>query len=155
MHDGTSHEHTDERVRSWPIIPARFVTSRSAFPTTPRAPCIWRARAGRRASSARVAAGATGGAWPSRTPLTFGCKGCGKETSVTAGTVMHRTHLPLSVWFWAAYLVATHSNGMSAKQLQSELAIASYGTAWLLAMKLRAAMIAPERTPLCGLVETA
>lgn len=48
-------------------------------------------------------------AWrlPSRTPLTFGCKGCGKETSVTAGTVMHRTHLPLSVWFWAAWLVAT------------------------------------------------
>jgi hypothetical protein len=42
----------------------------------------------------------------SRTPLTFGCKGCGKETSVTAGTVMHRTHLPLGVWFWAAYLVA-------------------------------------------------
>src|SRR5512134_1446113 len=94
-------------------------------------------------------------AWrlPSRTPLTFGCKGCGKETSVTAGTVMHRTHLPLSVWFWAAYLIATHSNGMSAKQLQSELAIASYETAWLLSMKLKAAMIAPERTPLSGLVE--
>jgi len=94
-------------------------------------------------------------AWrlPSRTPLTFGCKGCGKETSVTAGTIMHRTHLPLSVWFWAAYLVATHSNGMSAKQLQSELAIASYETAWLLSMKLRAAMIAPERTPLSGFVE--
>lgn len=89
----------------------------------------------------------------SRTPLTFGCKSCGKETSVTAGTVMHRTHLPLSVWFWAAWLVATHSNGMSAKQLQSELAIASYGTAWLLSMKLRAAMIAPERSPLSGLVE--
>ena len=94
-------------------------------------------------------------AWrlPSRTPLTFGCKGCGKETSVTAGTVMHRTHLPLSVWFWAAWLIATHSNGMSAKQLQSELAIASYETAWLLSMKLRAAMIAPERTPLSDLVE--
>ncbi len=72
---------------------------------------------------------------------------------------MHRTHLPLSVWFWAAWLVATHSNGMSAKQLQSELAIASYETAWLLsmkrraAMKLRVAMVAPERTPLSGLVE--
>jgi predicted RNA-binding Zn-ribbon protein involved in translation (DUF1610 family) len=94
-------------------------------------------------------------AWrlPSRTPLTFGCKGCGKETSVTAGTIMHRTHLPLSVWFWAACLVATHSNGMSAKQLQSELAIASYETAWLLSMKLRAAMVAPGRTPLAGLVE--
>ena len=70
-----------------------------------------------------------------------------------AGTIMHRTHLPLSVWFWAAYLIATHAGCMSAKQLQSELAIASYGTAWLLSMKLRAAMLAPERTPLAGLVE--
>lgn len=42
---------------------------------------------------------------------------------------------------------------MSAKQLQRELAIASYGTAWLLAMKRRAAMNAPERTPLSSLVE--
>ena len=33
------------------------------------------------------------------------------QTSVTAGTVMHGSKLPLTVWFWAAYLMATHSNG--------------------------------------------
>jgi predicted RNA-binding Zn-ribbon protein involved in translation (DUF1610 family)/transposase-like protein len=90
---------------------------------------------------------------PSRTVQTFRCAGCGKETSVTAGTIMHRSHLPLTVWFWAAYLMATHSNGMSALQLQSELGLGSYKTAWLLAMKLRHAMVAPGRSALSGLVE--
>jgi hypothetical protein len=61
--------------------------------------------------------------------------------------------LPLSIWFWAAYLMATHSNGMSALQLRSALGIGSYKTAWLLAMKLRRAMVAPGRSPLAGLVE--
>lgn len=88
-----------------------------------------------------------------RARLSFACAACGKEISVTAGTIMHRSHLPLSVWFWAAYLMATHSNGMSALQLQSELGIGSYKTAWLLAMKLRRAMVAPERSPLAGLIE--
>jgi predicted RNA-binding Zn-ribbon protein involved in translation (DUF1610 family) len=88
-----------------------------------------------------------------RPVLTFVCATCGKETSVTAGTVMHRSHLPLSVWFWAAFLMATHSNGMSAMQLKSELGLGSYKTAWLLAMKLRRAMVAPSRTPLAGLLE--
>jgi hypothetical protein len=37
---------------------------------------------------------------------------------VTAGTIMHGTHLPLRTWFIAAHLVATHSNGISALQLQ-------------------------------------
>jgi transposase-like protein len=56
-------------------------------------------------------------------------------------------------WFWAAYLMATHSNGISALQLQGQLGIGSYKTAWLLARKLRRAMVDPERLPLAGLVE--
>lgn len=88
-----------------------------------------------------------------RPVLTFLCASCRRETSVTAGTIMHRSHLPLTIWFWAAYLMATHSNGMSALQLQSELGLGSYKTAWLLAMKLRRAMVAPNRSPLSGLVE--
>jgi predicted RNA-binding Zn-ribbon protein involved in translation (DUF1610 family) len=35
------------------------------------------------------------------------CTKCRKETSVTVGTIMHRSHLPLTIWFWAAYLMAT------------------------------------------------
>ena len=72
---------------------------------------------------------------------------------MTAGTILHASKLPLTVWFWAAYLMATHSNGISALQLQKQLGIGSYRSAWLLAHKLRASMVDPERNPLSGLVE--
>ena len=49
--------------------------------------------------------------------------------------------------------MATHSNGISALQLQKQLGIGSYRSAWLLAHKLRASMVDPERNPLSGLVE--
>lgn len=81
------------------------------------------------------------------------CKVCGKQTSVTAGTVMHATRTPLTLWFWAAYLVATHTPGMSAVQLQRQLGITRYETAWLILHKLRRAMVAPERERLRGPVE--
>src|SRR3954467_14448048 len=84
---------------------------------------------------------------------TYECVACGKQTSVTAGTVMHRTKLPLTVWFWAAHLMATHSNGMSAQQLMGQLGLGSYKTAWLLAQKLRRSMVDPEREPLKGVIE--
>jgi hypothetical protein len=54
-------------------------------------------------------------------------------------------------WFWAAFLMA--SNGISALQLQSQLGLGSYRTAWMLCAKLRRAMVNPQREPLCGLVE--
>ena len=41
---------------------------------------------------------------------TFECAGCRRQTSVTAGTILHASKLPLTVWFWAAYLMATHSS---------------------------------------------
>jgi transposase-like protein len=66
---------------------------------------------------------------------------------------MHRSHLPLKVWFTAAWLVATHRNGMSARQLWLQLGLGSYKSAWLLLRKLRAAMVDPGREPLAGLVE--
>ena len=77
----------------------------------------------------------------------LGMRGCGKQTSVTAGTIMHHSKLPLTTWFWAAYLMATHSNGISALQLQRQLALGSYKTAWLLCAKLRRSMVGarPQR----------
>lgn len=81
------------------------------------------------------------------------CKRCGYQVSVTAGTVMHKTRTPLTLWFWAAYLVATHNPGISAVQLQRHLGIARYETAWLMLHKLRRAMIAPGREPLTSEVE--
>ncbi len=93
-------------------------------------------------------------AWALRTkPWTFECRGCRRQTSVKAGTILHGSKLSLTVWFWAAYLMATHSNGISATQLQVQLDLGSYESAWLLAAKLRRAMTAPGRNPLVGLVE--
>ena len=56
---------------------------------------------------------------------------------MTAGTIMHYSKLPLTLWFWAAYLMATHSNGISALQLQHQPGLGSYKSAWLLCAKLR------------------
>jgi len=81
------------------------------------------------------------------------CAACSHQASVTAGTVMHGSHTQLRLWFWAAYLVATHQPGISAKQLQRQLGLSRYETAWLMLHKLRRAMIAPEREPLSGEVE--
>ncbi len=93
-------------------------------------------------------------AWALSTkPWTYECRVCRRQTSVKAGTILHGSKLSLTVWFWAAYLMATHSNGISALQLQKQLGLGSYKSAWLLAAKLRHAMVAPERALLAGLVE--
>ena len=83
----------------------------------------------------------------------FECRRCHRQTSARAGTLMHGSKLPLQVWFWAAYLMATHSNGISARQLQGQLGLGSYKSAWLLCAKLRHAMVDPGRNLLGGLVE--
>ena len=85
-------------------------------------------------------------------PRLYECLDCGRQTSITAGTTMHRSKLPLTTWFWAAHLMTTHSNGMSALQLQDQLGV-TYKTAWLLTQKLRRSMLDPDRDPLEGVVE--
>ncbi|AGI67631.1 putative IS1595 family protein [Octadecabacter antarcticus 307] len=92
--------------------------------------------------------------WPlKRNRATWECAGCARQTSVTAGTVMHSSHLPLRIWFLAAHIITSHSNGMSALQLQAQLGLGSYKTAWLLLQKLRRSMVNPDRNPLKDLVE--
>src|SRR5580692_7019775 len=83
---------------------------------------------------------------------TYECYGCDRQTSITAGTSMHRTRFPLTAWFWAAHLMSTHSNGMSARQLEDQLGL-TYRTAWLVAQKLRRSMVDPDRDLLEGVVE--
>ena len=83
----------------------------------------------------------------------YECTSCHKHTSVLAGSIMHRSHLPLHLWFWAAYLVATHTPGISAVQLQRQLGLKSDETAWFLLHRLRKAMVASNREPLSGVVE--
>lgn len=85
--------------------------------------------------------------------LLWRCRKCGRDTSVTAGTVLHRTRVPLTHWFWATYLVTTHTPGLSALQLQRQLRIGRYETAWMMLHKLRQAMVRPDRELLHEKVE--
>src|SRR5205823_8956654 len=65
-----------------------------------------------------------GRAWLLQTKaFTYECAACGRQTSLTAGTIMHASKPPLTTWFWSAFLMATHSNGISALQLQSSAPI--------------------------------
>ena len=47
-------------------------------------------------------------------PGVLRCRKCRQNTGLTVGTVMERSHTPLNVWFWGAYLVASQTPGMSA-----------------------------------------
>ncbi len=69
----------------------------------------------------------------------FQCKRCRHQTSLMAGTVFHRSHLPLWKWFWAIYMIGTDKRGCSAKHLERMLEI-PYSTAWPLLHKIRDAM---------------
>jgi len=81
------------------------------------------------------------------------CQKCRKEVSPTSGTVMHRSHLPIQEWFWAAYWVATITPGISATQLQRQLGIGCYQTAWFILKRLRRGMVNESRTFLSGMIE--
>ena len=78
-------------------------------------------------------------------PHVLTCRKCLRQNRLTAGTVMEKTHTPLSVWFWGAYLVATHTLGMSAIQFQKQLGLKRYETAFQVLHKLRAGMVRPDR----------
>ena len=69
------------------------------------------------------------------------CAGCRHQVSVTAGTILHRTKTPLTVWFWAAYLMTTDKRGVSALLLQRQLGLGRYETAWMMLHKFRRAMV--------------
>ena len=66
-------------------------------------------------------------------PGVLTCRKCRSQTGLTVGTVMKRSRTPLSVWFWAAYLVASQTPGISAVQLQRQLGLSRYETAGALA----------------------
>src|SRR6185312_2650007 len=83
-------------------------------------------------------------------PGVYKCKDCRKPFSVTVGTVMERSHLPLAQWVMAAHLMAASKKGMSALQL-SRMMDVSYEAAWFLFHRLReAANDVDETGPLGG-----
>tara|TARA_B100000315_G_C14440985_1_gene524662 strand:+ start:106 stop:1002 length:897 start_codon:yes stop_codon:yes gene_type:complete len=83
----------------------------------------------------------------------FQCKQCRHQTSVTAGTVFHRSHQPLRILFMAVYLIATSKKGLSAMELRRKLGISGYKTAWLLMQKIRTAMASSGKFLLTRMVE--
>ncbi len=83
-------------------------------------------------------------------PRVVRCRDCMTETTITAGTIMHRTKTSLHIWFWAAYLVATTTSGVSALEIQKQLGIKRYETAFQLLHKLRAGMVRPDRDRIGG-----
>jgi hypothetical protein len=81
------------------------------------------------------------------------CRSCRRKTSVTAGTIFHRSRLPLTAWFAAVWFVTSQKNGVSALGLQRVLGMGSYCTAWTWMHKLRRAMVRPDRDRLDDVVE--
>ena len=93
------------------------------------------------------------GGWWLKTHSRFECQACHRQISPRSGTVMHRSHLPLRLWFWAAYFVSTHTPGISAVQLQRQLGIKKVDSAWYLLHRLRRGMVRQNREQLSGTVE--
>jgi transposase-like protein len=81
------------------------------------------------------------------------CGKCRYQVSLTSGTILHRTKIPLTDWFWAAYLMTIDKRGVSALLLQRQLGLTCYETAWMMLHKLRRAMVNAAREPLHGEVE--
>src|SRR5438045_7472139 len=82
----------------------------------------------------------------------YDCNACRYQFSVTSGTIFHDTHLSLSKWFLAIYLMTESKKGMSALQMKRTLCIA-YETAWYLCHRIRAAMREINSELLRGVVE--
>lgn len=81
------------------------------------------------------------------------CRACRYQASITAGTVLHRTRKPLRLWFLAIFFVGRHKTGISALQLQKDLGLGSYKTAWTWLHKVRSALAERSGFRLTGLVE--
>jgi transposase-like protein len=79
----------------------------------------------------------------------YQCKLCGHQASLTAGTIMHKSHTGLREWFWAIFLMVNDKRGISASQLSKSIGI-SYFTAWLMLHKLRDAMAQRDEKYILG-----
>ena len=81
------------------------------------------------------------------------CKGCQRQSTVTAGTIFDKTRTPLRVWLAAAWYLTNLKQGVSALGLQRVLGLGSYQTAWTMLHRFRRAMVRIGRERLKGLVE--
>src|ERR1700730_10120917 len=84
----------------------------------------------------------------------YDCDSCRHQFSVTAGSIFHDAHLPLTKWFFATYVMVESKKGVSANQLKRMLGI-SYKTAWYLCHRIRKATEEAQPKPIGkgGIVE--
>ena len=85
-------------------------------------------------------------------PGLYRCAACRSQFSVTVGTAMEGTHLPLSVWYLAMYLMLSTAKPISAMSLSRQMGI-QYRTCWHLLHRLRAMLERGEALPLSGVIE--
>ena len=83
----------------------------------------------------------------------YQCAECRHQVSVAAGTVLHKTHMPLTQWFLTFYFVCQDKRGISAVQLATMLET-TYKTAWFMLKRIRIAMGQRDEThQLNGVIE--
>ena len=84
----------------------------------------------------------------------YQCKKCRRQVSLTAGTIFHKTRVPLLKWFMLIHRMASSKTGVSISEMRRELEIKDYKTVWVMAHKIRKAMADRDaRYTLSGLVE--
>lgn len=79
----------------------------------------------------------------------YKCLGCGGQFTATINTILEDSHLPVRTWLMAFSILCSAKKGVSALQLQRQLGLGSYRSAWHLAHRIRHAM---AREPLKGLL---
>jgi transposase-like protein len=82
-------------------------------------------------------------------PGLYKCHGCKEQFTATINTILEDSHLPIRTWLMAFALLCSAKKGVSALQLQRQLDIGSYRSAWHMAHRIRHAM---SKEPLAGLL---
>jgi transposase-like protein len=80
----------------------------------------------------------------------YKCRACEKQFTATVNTLLEDSHLPIRTWLMAFAILCSSKKGMSALQLQRQLGLGSYRTAWHLCHRIRYAM---SKEPLAGLLK--
>jgi len=142
-------QHTPDDL--WRDFPKTATEFEKRFATEEDCRAYWiEARWGGKPACARC--GSTR-VWTIREGTTLECAECDHQTSLTAGTVLEKTHKPLKMWFRAVFEISTRRTGISAMDLMRIMGFGSYRTAWTWLHKLRAALVRPEREPLGPFVQ--
>lgn len=91
----------------------------------------------------------------SHRPGLIQCNDCLQAFTVMVGTVMESSHIPLTKWALAFHKMAASKKGISAKQMQRELNLGSYRTAWFMCHRIREAMgLSKAASPIGGSGQT-